>query len=112
LTFGRYSLFDNEVLFLDFECKNFIAGNKKCCLPRIVDFSEISQVVYCGTSFFFVVMICKVIVAFCIFQSSCSSASPSCVSEEFLRCKVDQVLDRVVEELISEAAIFVALESE
>jgi hypothetical protein len=57
-------------------------------------------------------MICKVIVVFCIFQSSCLSASPSCVSEEFLRCKVDQVLDRVVEELISEDAFFVASESE
>jgi hypothetical protein len=34
------------------------------------------------------------------------------VSEEFLRCKVDEVLDRVVEELISEAAFFVASESE
>jgi hypothetical protein len=111
LTFGRYSLFVDEVLLLDFECKTFVAGNKKRCLPRIIDFSEISRVVYCGTSFF-VVMICKVIVAFCIFQSSCSSASPSCVSKEFLWCKVDQVLDRVVEELISEAAFFVASESE
>jgi hypothetical protein len=104
LTFGRCSLFADEVLLLDFECKNFITGNKKCCLPRIVDFSGVSQVGYCGISFF-VVIICEVIVAFCIFQSSCLSASPSCVSEEFLRCKVD-------EELISEAAFFVALESE
>jgi hypothetical protein len=40
------------------------------------------------------------------------SASPSYVFEEFLRCKVDQVLDRVVEDLISEAAFFVALENE
>jgi hypothetical protein len=40
------------VLLLDFECKNFIAGNKKSCLPRIVDFSEISQVVYFNTGFF------------------------------------------------------------
>jgi hypothetical protein len=61
---------------------------------------------------FFVVIICEVIVAFCIFQSSCLSASPSCISEEFLRCKVDEVLDRVVEELISEAAFFVASKSE
>jgi hypothetical protein len=61
---------------------------------------------------FFVVIICEVIMAFCIFQSSCSSASPNCVFEEFLRCKVDEVLDRVVEELISEAAFFVASESE
>jgi hypothetical protein len=45
-------------------------------------------------------------VAFCILQPSGSSASPSCVSEEFLRCKVDQVLDKVVEELISEVAFF------
>jgi hypothetical protein len=51
-------------------------------------------------------------VVFCIFQSSCSSASPSCISEDFLRCKVDEVLDRVVEELISEAAFFVASKSE
>jgi hypothetical protein len=42
LTFGRYSLFADEVLLLDFECKNFITGNKKCCLPWIVDFSGVS----------------------------------------------------------------------
>jgi hypothetical protein len=33
LTSGRCSLFADEVLFLDFECKKFITGNKKCCLP-------------------------------------------------------------------------------
>jgi hypothetical protein len=57
----------------------------------------------------FLVIICKVIVAFCIFQSSCSSASPSYVSEEFLLCKVDEMLDRVVKELISEAVFFLLL---
>jgi hypothetical protein len=41
------------------------------------------------------------------------SASPSYVSEEFLLCKVDEMLDRVVKELISEAVFFfVASESE
>jgi hypothetical protein len=111
LSFGRCSLFADKVFLLDFECKNFITGNKKYCLPRIVDFSGVSQVGYCGTSFF-IVIICEVIAAFCIFQSSCSSASSSCVSEEFLRCKVDEVLDRVVEELNNEAAFFVASKSE
>ena len=43
-----------------------------------------------------------------IFQSSCSSASPSFVSEDFLRSEVDHVLDRVVEDLICEAATIVA----
>jgi hypothetical protein len=38
------------VLFLDFESKNLIAENKKSCLPRIMDFSKISQVV-CLSSF-------------------------------------------------------------
>jgi hypothetical protein len=45
------------------------------------------------------------------FQSSCSSASLSYVSEDFLRCKVDRMFDRVVEDLISEAATIVALKS-
>jgi hypothetical protein len=38
------------VLFLDFECKNLFAGNKKSYLLRIVDFNKISQVV-CSNSF-------------------------------------------------------------
>ena len=46
------------------------------------------------------------------FQSSCSSASPSFVSEDFLRSKVDHMLDKVVEDLISEAATIVASESD
>jgi hypothetical protein len=42
LSFGHRGSFANDVLLLDFECKNFIAGKKKSCLPRIVDFSKIS----------------------------------------------------------------------
>ena len=41
---------------------------------------------------------------FLSFQSSCSSASSSFVSEDFLGLEVDRVLDKVVEDLISEAA--------
>jgi hypothetical protein len=44
------------------------------------------------------------------FQSSCSSASPSFISEDYLRSEVDQVLDRIIEDLIDEAAAIVALE--
>jgi hypothetical protein len=44
------------------------------------------------------------------FQSSCSSASPIFISEDYLSLEVDQVLDRVVEDLIDEAAAIVALE--
>jgi len=46
------------------------------------------------------------------FQSSCSSASPSFVSEDFLCSEVDRVLDKVDEDLISEAATIVAFESD
>jgi hypothetical protein len=45
------------------------------------------------------------------FQSSCSSASPSYVFEDYLSSEVDYVLDRVVEDLISEAATIVASEN-
>jgi hypothetical protein len=45
------------------------------------------------------------------FQSSCSSASPSYVSEDYLSSEVDHVLDRVVEYLIDEAAAVVASEN-
>jgi hypothetical protein len=38
----------------------------------------------------------------------CSSALPSYVSEDFLSSEVIHVLDRVVEDLISEAAAIVA----
>ena len=37
------------------------------------------------------------------FQSSCLSTSPSFASEDFLGSEVDHVLDKVVEDLISEA---------
>jgi hypothetical protein len=37
-------------------------------------------------------------------QSSCSSASPSYVFKDYLSSEVDHVLDRVVEDLIDEAA--------
>ena len=47
-----------------------------------------------------------------IFQSSCSSASSSFVSEDFLCSEVDRVLDKVVEDLISDATTIVALESD
>jgi len=46
------------------------------------------------------------------FQSSCSSASPSFVSEDFLSSEVDRVLDKVVEDLISEAATIIASEND
>jgi hypothetical protein len=45
------------------------------------------------------------------FQYSCSSASPSYVSENYLSLEVDHVLDRVVEDLIDEATTVVALEN-
>jgi hypothetical protein len=45
------------------------------------------------------------------FQSSCLSASPSYVSEDYLSSEVDHVLDRVVEDLIDEAASIVASEN-
>jgi hypothetical protein len=45
------------------------------------------------------------------FQSSCSSASPSYVSEDYLSSDLDHVLDRVVEDLIDEAAVVVASEN-
>ena len=46
------------------------------------------------------------------FQSLCSSASPSFASEDFLCSEVDRVLDKVVEDLISEAATIVDSESD
>ena len=46
------------------------------------------------------------------FLSSCSSASPSFVSKDFLGSDVDCVLDKVVEDLISEAATILASESD
>ena len=49
---------------------------------------------------------------FVFFQSLCSSASPSFVSENFLGSELDRVLDKVVEDLISEAATIVASESD
>jgi hypothetical protein len=45
------------------------------------------------------------------FQSSCLSASPSFIFEDYLSSEVDQVLDRVVEDLIDEAATIVASEN-
>jgi hypothetical protein len=45
------------------------------------------------------------------FQSSCLSASPSFISEDYLSSEVDQVLDRVVENLIDEATAIVASEN-
>jgi hypothetical protein len=45
------------------------------------------------------------------FQSSCSSASPSYVFEGYLSSEMDHVLDKVVEDLIEEAAAVVALEN-
>ena len=81
---------------LDFESKNLIAENKKPCLPRVVDFSKFSQaIVYFSFSAFFVMI-------FELDKLSCSSASPSFVSEDFLCSEVDRVLDKVVEDLISE----------
>jgi hypothetical protein len=44
------------------------------------------------------------------FQSLCSSASPSFISEDYLSSEVDQILDRIIEDLIDEAAAIVALE--
>jgi hypothetical protein len=45
------------------------------------------------------------------FQSLCSSASSSFISEDYLSSEVDQVLDRVVEDLIDEAATIIVLEN-
>jgi hypothetical protein len=45
------------------------------------------------------------------FQSSCSSASPSYIFEDYLSSEVDHVLDRVVGDLIDEAATIVASEN-
>jgi hypothetical protein len=45
------------------------------------------------------------------FQSSCSSASPSYISEDYLSSEVDHILDKVVEDLIDEAAAIVASEN-
>jgi hypothetical protein len=45
------------------------------------------------------------------FQSSCSSASPSYISKDYLSSEVDHVLDRFVEDLINEAAAIVASEN-
>jgi hypothetical protein len=42
------------------------------------------------------------------FQSLCSSASPSYISEDYLSSEVDHVLDIVVKDLIDEAAAIVA----
>jgi hypothetical protein len=44
------------------------------------------------------------------FQSSCSSASPSYIFEDYLSSEVDHVLDKVVEDLIDEAAAIIASE--
>jgi len=96
---------------LDFESKNLIAENKKPCLPRVVDFGKLSQViVYFLFSPLFVMMfeLDKLYFGTLIFQSSCSSASLSFVSEDFLCSEVDRVLDRVIEYLICEAATIVA----
>jgi hypothetical protein len=48
---------------------------------------------------------------FVCFQSSCSSASPSYVFEDYLSLEVDHVLDRVVEDLINKATTVVASEN-
>jgi hypothetical protein len=45
------------------------------------------------------------------FQSSCSSSSPSYIFEDYLSSEVDHVLDRVVDDLIDEAAAIVASEN-
>jgi hypothetical protein len=45
------------------------------------------------------------------FQSSCSSASPSFIFEDYLSSEVDHVLDRVVEDLIDKVAAIVASEN-
>jgi hypothetical protein len=42
----------------------------------------------------------------------CSKASPNFVSEDFLCSEVDHVLDKVVKDLISEAATIVVSESD
>ena len=47
-----------------------------------------------------------------IFHSSCSSASPNFVSKDFLCSEVDRVLDKIDEDLISEAVTIVASESD
>ena len=49
---------------------------------------------------------------FLFFQSSCSSVSPSFVSEDFLGSEVDRVLDKVIEDLISDAVTIVASKSD
>lgn len=45
-----------------------------------------------------------------LFQSSCSSASPSFIFDDFVSSEVDRVLDKVVDDLISEATNIVASE--
>jgi hypothetical protein len=45
------------------------------------------------------------------FQSSCSSASSSYISEDYLSSEVDHVLDRVVKDFIDEAAAIVSSEN-
>jgi hypothetical protein len=97
-------------LFLEFETNFSIAENERC-LPPVVDCSKFSQVfmllLWCGD-------ICKAnfdgIFLVC-FQSSCSSASPSFISEDYLSSEMDHVLDRVVEDLIDDAAAIVASEN-
>ena len=96
---------------LDFESKNLIAKNKRSYFPHVVDFSKFSQVVVNFTLFSFLSWYMNVIshaLILLFFQSSCSSASPSFVSEDFLCSEVDRVLDKVVEYLISEATTIVA----
>ena len=103
------------MLILDFESKNLIAENKRSYFPHVVDFSKFSQVVVNFSLFPFLSWYLNVIShAFdiLIFRSSCSSASPSFVSKDFLGSEVDRVLDKVVEDLISEAAAIIALESD
>ena len=100
---------------LDFESKNLIAKNKKPCLSCVVDFDKLSQViVYFLFSPLFVMMfeLDKLYFDTLIFQSSCSSASPSFASEDIICLEVDHVLDKVVEDLISDATTIVALESD
>jgi hypothetical protein len=97
-------------LFLEFENDFSIAKNERC-LPRVVDCSKFSQVfvlmLWCGD-------ICKAnfddIFLVC-FQSSCSSASSSYISEDYLSSEVDHVLDRVVKDFIDEAAAIVSSEN-
>jgi hypothetical protein len=101
---------DGMCLFLEFKTEFSIAENKRC-LPRVVDCSKFSQVfvllLWCGD-------ICIANfngIFFACFQSSCSSASPSYVSEDYLSSEVDHILDRVIEDLIDEAAAVVASEN-